>query len=1471
MDIILPENVFDLRLESRSDSATNLFACLGPENMSDNGIQATLNDTDADTVDEHADQTELLSSTVETTAEDFNTRELFQSGTEDDNETQISSETRVNEFLPTIIDIRGACDDSSNPETSRTNAVDETIAANENDVACVIDDADGADTHTISDTEEPSNCDNTNNKSDTILNSNVVIKQEPRDEDVDNDCMLVDSNDIGTCFTSEIEIKEERINEDNDDEVYCVETTSKIPLPIPIKIEANLDNDNEVSPSKPVKAKKSGKKTDSSSSSSKNTSTKLYSSAYRCHLCNTTFQEHELLNEHMKLHRNNSLIERYNKVYGTKTTRKNSKYICRTCGKRLSTGQSLTQHMMIHNNEKPHVCPICKKDFRHLSNFKMHVQKHKEEDEQRRRQREKQKQMAKAPPLPLPAPADRSVARSADFGRLVGPLFVKESLLKGSSSSEISRPMITPKTEYRKPFELKYTTKPSRHENAKENLIYYKKITPSSTSSYDEKYSRARKFNDDIGDDVIPLKTFNNVENIVMNATKLIVKVDNLDPNLLKKKIKTPDISIDKSATSVHNVTADRKRKIQISPSSEGAKRLKIDQIENIIMDSGDATSASALDHADDNESNDNFDFPSYYDDDDDDDVGASSAGPAKQETLTTNELFELLNDDRDSRDASTDHQTTSPTKTSSLVADELAKIVSSPVKSTPPKSSNVIVLKSPSPRKPVACKPSPIPVVNPPVPGSSIRESAAKPQTLVETPARMLASPLRSVKSIDLTKDTPPKEAQNKAMNLIDDDDADEDDMLVDKCDMYDNAFRNVALRRLTLIRKKASQNGGKVENKYLLGPLFWRKALRKAQRNQLTREPAMTLHEAKLAYKRMNAMKFGKQDTRRTNDPAKLQQRAELKLQYILGRVKVMSDVNHLNLAGPLFWKRTLKLAGIHDPNDLKRLLVDDGLTINDVEFVTTKVTEPSSVESSTTSTTIIPTPTADMNGDVTIIDDDDSSNSNSIANAITSIAPSVAVINTNINSVASSVPRNTLVSLPSPLLSSSISDSEEKSPVALTGSDFLENIVVQRKPSQPITNGGHNSIVDGILNDDLLKPKVLEKPIITTTPVLTKSSPLSSVQVLKTIADSTKEPVQRTVTKAESILYDSLTKPRGTAPSIVSPTSTRSAETFDDISRTKPESCSLLNTSKLKPSMGPIIKRNTPIVSAATTASRSLLTSSTNWTTNTTKKTSSRASTSTTTRITRQLSPPPVQSRLAPALVTSAPEMDNRVVSLITSSTTTPSAPASAAVSVVADTAEHHQIEVPDSTTALEAGGNIILNVDSADFQLIADSKNENGQETNYVLVSDGNGGVQLIKENDFRLLEDAGATSNASHYIVNVPNEENFGNFDLMSNAAGGANGEQLAYIQLDNENFTTLQFIQDAADVALEDPLTDAAAAIADKQKMITGEKNVTIGGTNYVIAADPSADLNHIGKELSDFLHIDYGTLLKNDNQHQQT
>lgn len=57
-------------------------------------------------------------------------------------------------------------------------------------------------------------------------------------------------------------------------------------------------------------------------------------------------------------------------------TRAFQRFKCDVCFKLFSSKQCLKEHKFIHTNEKPYVCNICKKKFRHASQFAMHKKAH---------------------------------------------------------------------------------------------------------------------------------------------------------------------------------------------------------------------------------------------------------------------------------------------------------------------------------------------------------------------------------------------------------------------------------------------------------------------------------------------------------------------------------------------------------------------------------------------------------------------------------------------------------------------------------------------------------------------------------------------------------------------------------------------------------------------------------------------------------------------------------------------------------------------------------------------------------------------------------------------------------------------------------------------------------------------------------------------------------------------------------------
>ncbi len=152
---------------------------------------------------------------------------------------------------------------------------------------------------------------------------------------------------------------------------------------------------------------------------------------------------------------------------------------------------------------------------------------------------------------------------------------------------------------------------------------------------------------------------------------------------------------------------------------------------------------------------------------------------------------------------------------------------------------------------------------------------------------------------------------------------------------DLFDSAFHKLVLRRLSWLCRRAADNEGKLDRKFLLGPRFWRKAIRRVKlcrrRNGSSGEssPPPPAAEARDANTKEPAGDGRKLDGyRRTNDPVKLQLRAECKLNCVLNKVRIIDSANGQDLLGPRFWRCTLKLSGIRRAEDLKSYL-------NDVDF--------------------------------------------------------------------------------------------------------------------------------------------------------------------------------------------------------------------------------------------------------------------------------------------------------------------------------------------------------------------------------------------------------------------------------------------------------------------------------------------------------------------------------------------------------
>lgn len=983
---------------------------------------------------------------------------------------------------------------------------------------------------------------------------------------------------------------------------------------------------------------------------------------YTCHLCNTIFQEHELLNEHMILHRNNCLIE--TKVQN-KIKPKTKVFTCQTCNKRLSTWQSLQQHTMIHNNEKPHVCSICNKDFRHLSNFRMHLQKHSEE-QSHFKEREILKNKGKL---------DKSVVRAVDFGRLVGPLFMKETLLNQKNKEvEVkkimqSRSLLPSRDIYSKLSFDKPIIKV--RDNTKENKIIFKK-----NSDVKE------KIKDELEDDIIPLKTFNNVENIVMNAARFIVKLDNLDPNQLKRKIKTPDISIDKPL--------EKKRRIVPFPTQKN-QRVKLDQIENIIMDvtcsdyDMDDTKYSTANQTKINLfNNDEEDYMRYncidYDNEEErkgktekwDTAKANSMNKESLHgTLTDNELFELLNDDRETisdhpqRDYMSELRNNAQRifKQESENAKNLKFNIKITAKSNSctaerkeikQKSSNVVLLQCDS-----FSQNSVVKLTNSTSSSSECDFSCTEKPRITEIESTVIngiASDLNQLK-------------ETTSITWFDSNDIENE---CEKYDNFDSAFHKVAVRRLILMKKRAAQNNGKLENKYLLGPLFWRKALHRAKQNQIEANLEVPMMNSKSLLTKRFDNRTGKSDDRRTNDPTKLQIRAENKLKCVLDKARMMSDLNNLDLIGPLFWKRTLKLAGIRNSNDLKTLFDEEqSPSLTEIQFV-----------------------------------DENELNEKPF------------------NEIFSQANKK-----------SSTDDIVETDSTTL----FQTRYTNEEYDNKNMQLNEKNIVTDEMFNDDLEKSNY--KSSVSKSDSQSEDIYSNSIKRIHNSASKCVINIETNETpsnfknnvKVDSILYDSLTKPRSC---FINSEGDKVRAIFEN---------SLVNEKKCEKYEKYeeiIFKENHENIK------------------NNNQEWNEKKSLSNNKAVELETNNKSEMEQLK--------KQDSKLSTRLTERFKTDVTDVSRTCSDSFSDSNNEE----ESNVSVETGvdsNNIILNVDG-DFQLLASDHDKSVDGSNYVLVSDETGVMQ---------------------YVVNVQ-EENYGNFKLISNA----NDEQFAYaLQFDGENYTAVQFVQ----------------------------------------------------------------------------
>ncbi|XP_066984590.1 zinc finger protein 91-like isoform X1 [Macrobrachium rosenbergii] len=115
---------------------------------------------------------------------------------------------------------------------------------------------------------------------------------------------------------------------------------------------------------------------------------RLHSNAkpYKCSICNREYRLPSSYRNHVKLHKNTNIRKRFpnppakDRNDKRKTVRKKVKnpLACDICGKVLNNKYYVSAHKRVHYGLKPYKCTLCKKEFRHKSNYNKHL---KEEEQ----------------------------------------------------------------------------------------------------------------------------------------------------------------------------------------------------------------------------------------------------------------------------------------------------------------------------------------------------------------------------------------------------------------------------------------------------------------------------------------------------------------------------------------------------------------------------------------------------------------------------------------------------------------------------------------------------------------------------------------------------------------------------------------------------------------------------------------------------------------------------------------------------------------------------------------------------------------------------------------------------------------------------------------------------------------------------------------------------------------------------------
>lgn len=100
------------------------------------------------------------------------------------------------------------------------------------------------------------------------------------------------------------------------------------------------------------------------------------SSAFKCHVCHSGFEDRHRLQQHLSIHLNlnpNWFEEKTIKETMAQYELKRGDYLCKLCKVRFETTSEFDKHMQLHG-EKPHYCELCSHDLHKLISFRYYRQ-----------------------------------------------------------------------------------------------------------------------------------------------------------------------------------------------------------------------------------------------------------------------------------------------------------------------------------------------------------------------------------------------------------------------------------------------------------------------------------------------------------------------------------------------------------------------------------------------------------------------------------------------------------------------------------------------------------------------------------------------------------------------------------------------------------------------------------------------------------------------------------------------------------------------------------------------------------------------------------------------------------------------------------------------------------------------------------------------------------------------------------------